>query len=261
MMDREIKLYLNTISQKNFISKDFIELLMDILYKKGIYDINESDLNTKLRYYYKNPRFRKLVKDVCMNQIEYKLSMQEKIYEDLLNDEVSRYEIFPYEDYLEKDQVVFMNKVIKELTEIYRAEGLSNKPLNIYGVNPNTNYFLVHGKYKMDILSWELVTDGDIKDVTYFNEYGCYPWEDPSNSNKLVSLEDGIVKKVTLKGASYAVLRGLENCNVERLKVYTNLTDLVSLRKICDIANGERQKEEELLLKSRPFVKKLALKV
>ncbi len=143
-----------------------------------------------------------------------------------------------------------------------KIEQQSKHPLYIYKVNPNQTYTLVHEKSLTDVLSFELITDGDISFMQYSETWGDgrYCYESPMHPNEYRPLKDNKLVNVKLKNASFAIKQGLCNDKICYCTVDTEMIAPELLKKTMDIANTKYYGDDFALTEKAPYVRKLFLK-
>ena len=120
---------------------------------------------------------------------------------------------------------------------------------------------MVHGKNLANLLSFELITDGDISFIEYSNAKNdeCY-YEDPMYPNSYRTLKANRVVNVSLKDASFAIKQGLCNDEIRYSIVNTEIIDSEVLKEIMNMANQKYSNDNFTLTEQKPFVRKLILK-
>ncbi len=166
-------------------------------------------------------------------------------------------DISDHEQKLSEDGKKRIREIAEELSTQSIIEQQSNCPLYIYGFNPNKAYTLIHGKRSADLLSFELITDGDISSISYKKDDKNY-YEDTNYPNRYVVLKDNDVANLKLKNASYSIKQGLCNDKICYSIVNTKITNLETLEQIMNIANNRY--EDYNLTNKAPYVKKIVLK-
>lgn len=264
-----------------FTENDFVSMFIPLLRENGITRLNETELKKKLYYYYLKEEYKELFQDIVpfqkrgasdrMLNIEnglchYKtfggsiiwdsmhpenlILIKEKVL-DLSFDESY------YESRLTQEGIQKIYQMAQEFGIRYNVELYSKKPFNIYADNPNHFYHICTGKYYNNEYSWQLITDGDIKEIEIkkFPQGHLY-YEDPTSPNYEIQLKDATSASVEIENANYVLMQGSENENVRRLKAYTNLIDLDSLKQIANIDNDECS----TMISGKIYVKKYVLK-
>lgn len=279
-LNEDTEKYLELFKKKNFTEHDFVGLLLPLLCKNGVRKINEDELRKKLYYYYQNPKFKELFIDICLSRgtLDKEIDIHNGLYQekffgrnviwDSMNPNVLHLhygrdiDLSRYESELSENGILLMHKMAEELGIRNKIELDSKNKMIIYGCDPNNSYTLIRGKYRGNILSWELLTDGEIKNITYPNPKElehCF-FDSPDSPKNKVQLEQNLIASVSLENASYAVMQGLSNGKIQHSKVFTNLTDFEQLSQISDIANTEYMVDDNILTKDEPYVRRLVLK-
>ena len=115
--------------------------------------------------------------------------------------------------------------------------------------NPNQQYSLLYVSSGEEILlelGEELITDGDISDMTHtYNETG--------NIYRRGSAV------ITIKNASYAIVQQLADRKVATAEIFTTIVEEAKLNKLMDIANVRQGDNGEFLLTKCPYVRKIKL--
>ncbi len=272
--------YLDLFQDPTFTEHDFVAILLPLLCKNGIYQINEQQLARKLYYYYKNNIYRELFQDIALTKGT--LNNQVDIHEGLYREKFFSGSIFwdtmrgdplnlryapnvdlsYYEKNLSEDGKLKIRKIAEELSMRKKLEQRSKHPLYIYGVNPNQTYALVHGKSLTDLLSFELITDGDISAIQYDETKGdghCH-YESPMYPNEYRTLKDNKVAYVSLENASFAIKQGLCNDEIRYCIANTEIVEPEKLEKVMNIANKKYESDDFALTEQAPYVRKIVLK-
>ena len=279
-LDEDTKVYLEMFKNKNFTEQDFVSFLLPLLCKNGAHKINEDELIKKLYYYYANPRFRELFTDICPSRgtLDKEVDIHNGLYRekyfsgciiwDSMNSNVlhlhydRNIDLSKYESMLSENGIMLMHEMAQDLATRNKTESYSRHKMVIYGCDPNKEYTLVRGQHGTNTLSWELLTDGNIKTITYPNPEElkhCF-FDSPLSPNYKVQLGQNVITSACLENASYAVMQGLCDREIKYLEVFTNLSDFEQLSKISDIANAVHTEEDNLLTEEEPYVRKLVLK-
>lgn len=280
IINADTKKYLENFSDKRFKEYHFVALLLPLLFQNGVYKIDERELERKLFYYYKNPNFRELFQDIVIEDLPSYKSVclydgfyQEKYFEngiwfDQMNSDILNLaynkdiDLSLYEQYLSEDGRLKIRQIAQELSKRYKAEQRSTIKLSIYGINPNCHYQLVHGVHHNSLLSFELITDGDIQTINYQDNKGfehCF-YDSPFDPDEAVQLEDNKVVYIGLQNATYAIKQGLCDGKIRYCNVNTQLLDKTQLERVVDIANQKYNEAEYVLTEKAPYVRKLILK-
>ena len=266
--------------ERRFTEEDFVRLLIFYLTQNGVYQVRESDLKRKLYYYYINPQFQELFQDICKAR---GTSNPEVDISDGLNHEKyfggnivwSSYysdklclvtpcniDLSSYERKLSENGFELMKRLVLELALRENIESHSIKKLHIYGTDPNQSYCLTFGVYLEKNASLELVSDGIVQYKKFLDQktYGRCFFDSPCSDHEKVQMENALMAEVLLKNASYALVRGIFDEQIQYANVYTNLVSETKLRQIQKIANTSFKKDEYLALRGEPFVRRLTLK-
>lgn len=262
---------------RKFTENDFISMFIPLLRKNGIIRIDENELKKKLYCYYLKKEYKELFQDIVPHRddlitdrmlnidngmLHFKNFSGMVVWDMMMSDKLflAQYYDFDfsiYEKYLTKDGVQKINQMAQEFGIRKKIEENCRKPLNFYANNPNGVYHLSAGNNYKDEVSWELVTDGNIKEMEINENPSQYiQYDSPIRANTLISLTNSILSKVKIEDASYVLMQGIENDNIKRLKAYTNLIDSNKLRQIGEIY----RQECKVMTNEKPFVKKYTLK-
>lgn len=265
------------IAPRIFTENDFISMLIPLLSKNGIMRLNETELKKKLYYYYLKNEYRELFQDIVPYQekgaSDRMLNVENGIYHyktfsnnvvwDSMNPEnlilipERNLDLSFYKQYLTKDGIKKMYQMAEEFGIRYKAEFYSKKLFNIYANNPNHFYHLCTGTYHSNEYSWQLITDGTIKqmDRIKFQQEHFY-YENPTRPHSEIQLRNAISATVEIENANYVLMQGLENEHIKKLKAYTNLIDLEKLKQIANIDSNNC----ETLINEKPYIRKYILK-
>ncbi len=279
-LNNDTEKYLEMFHDSIFTEHDFVAVLLPLLVKNGIYLISEEQLAKKLYYYYKNNDYKELFQDIALSKCVFdnKVDIHDGLYrekffsgnifwdsmgcESLHLNYDSFIDVSHYEQNLSEDGKIKIRKMAEELSIRKKIEQQSKYPLCIYGVNPNQTYTLVHGKSLTDLLSFELITDGDISFIEHSETKGdgnCL-YEDPMYLNSYRILKDNKVANVNLKNASFAIKQGLCNDEIRYSIVNTEIIDSEVLKEIMNTANQKYNNDDFALTEQKPYVRKLILK-
>lgn len=279
-LNNDTKKYLELFRDPTFTEHEFVAILLPLLCKNGIFQISEQQLAKKLYYYYKNNDYKELFSAIALtrgaldNQVDIREGLyREKffsgsIFWDSMRGEPLNLRYDPnidlsiYEQHLSEDGKLKIRKMAEELSIRKKVEQKSKHPIYIYGVNPNQTYILVHGKSLINLLSFELITDGEISAIEYSETKGdgCYFYESPMDPNEYRTLKDNKVAYVNLKNASFAIRQGLCDDEIRYCIANTEIIDPKVLERIMDIANQKYDNNDFSLTEQAPYVKKLVLK-
>lgn len=263
-----------------FTEWNFVSLFLPLLCKNGIYRIQKQDLEEKLFYYYENREFKELFQEIFpvsgMNNAQISLydglATEKYVYGSLIDDGDHLNLVYPKdmdlsvrEQYLSEDGKRKIRQMALELSKRYEKEKDSKVKLDIYGIDPNHNYSLVHGKNQGFLLSNELITDGNISIISHEKiemkrlEYYHF-YKNPINPNEAVQLEDNMVLNAEVENATYTINQGLCDGNIRYCHVDTQLLDDEKLEKIVNIANQRHENSKNTLNLKSPYVRKITLR-
>lgn len=279
-LNNDNKKFLESFTEPSFTEHDFIAYLFSLLYKNGVYQISEEQLAKKLYFYYKNRNYSELFQDIALtnSSIENGIDIHDAVYQEKffsgnvfwssVNPEILnlRYpqdiDLSYFEKKLSIDGINKIKKIAEELSIQKKVEQQSKNPIYIYGKNPNTEYTLVYGKKYNDLLGFELLTDGEISSVQYFEEKDEDKLfrESPSSPKEYIILNDNITASVSLKNANFAIKRGLYNGQIRYSILNTEILDSGLLEEIMNAANKEYEHDEFVVNDRKPYVRKLVLK-
>ena len=272
--------YLEMFHDPVFTEHEFVAILLPLLCKNGIHQINEKQLAKKLYYYYKNYNYKELFQEIGLTRgaLDNQVDIQDGLYRekffsgsifwDSMRGEPLNLRYDPnidlshYEKNLSEDGRIKIRKIAEELSIQKKIEQHSKHPLYIYGGNPNQTYTLVHGKSLTDLLSFELITDGDISFIQYSETKGDghYYYENPMYPDSYRTLKDNTVANVCLKNASFAIKQALCNDEIRYNVVNTEIINPEELEEIMNIANKKYDGNDYVLTQQEPYVRKLALR-
>ncbi len=167
-----------------------------------------------------------------------------------------------YEKKLGCENFGLMNQMVFELVLRNYIESKSWKKLLIYGSNPLSKYTLLQGEAYENQVGLELISDGIVKSKRFLdqNTFGNCFFDSPYSLDEKMQIQDSLMADVFVENASYAILRGMANQEVQHARVWTNILDENKLRQICEIANTSYNSSENLAMKGEPFVRKIRLK-
>lgn len=260
-----------------FTENDFVSILIPLLRKNGIIRLNETELKKKLYYYYLKEEYKELFQDIIpfkekgasdrMLNIEkglyhYKIFGGNVIWdsmhpEDLILTKERNLDLSCYKHSLTEERIQRLYQMAQEFGVRYKVEFYSKRPFNIYADNPNHVYYLCVGNYYDNEYSWQLITDGNIKNINIEQfPQGHFYYEDPTRPNLEIQLNNEKSATVEIEDASYVLLQGSENENIRRLKAYTNVIDLDTLAQIANIDTDKCI----TMIDKKPYVKKYPLK-
>lgn len=274
------KKYLNNIDMSdNFGENSFVALLFPLLYKNGVNRINQEHLIKQLFMYKQSIEYSKLFKNIKairnytdINEIDiYNGIALEKEFSNNLIDDRERLNLCYgknvdeivefYSQYLSGEYFILMDKMAKEISLINKIEEKSENELLILKENSNRIYELLSGiDLKERTSNFELLTDGDLEDIYYYNQdevKNCY-FNSPVQLNELIKLNKVRALNVAIKHSSYVVMQGLCDDNIRYAIIYTNLLEEDKLNQISDVANTKHY--NRILTEDKPYVRKLVLK-
>ena len=271
------------MEKAEFSEYEFVELLFCLLVKNGVSYIDVNDLKKKLYFYYKNHYYREIFQNIFLSKGSFsgEVNINEGLNYELYRKNVLLYsnenklflaypmsrvdwELFYYEKELGEEYFKLMNQMALELVLRYNIESKSAKKLLIYGAAPRAIYTLVQGKhfFEGDIVGLELISDGIVKSKRFLDQktFGNCFFDSPYFLDEKMQIQDPLMADVFVENASYAILRGMANQEVQHARVWTNILDENKLRQICEIANTSYYSSENLAMKGEPFVRKIRLK-
>lgn len=271
VINENTKIYLKKFGNKQLTEYDFVTLLLNLLYQNEINRINKDELEEKLYCYYKNNDFEELFQDIVPTlgvkgmKLDLHDGLEKYIGDNQLNLTHSKdIDLSIYEQSLSEDGKLKIRQMAQELAIRYRAERNSKTKLKIFGFNPNCHYTLVHGNYIDDLVSFELITDGDIESINYPNltrmEDLLLFYESPLNPNETIQLKNNRVAHVCIQNATYAIKQGLCNGKISYCNVNTQIIDKQRLQEIVNLANQKYEKTKYALTNKVPHIRKLVLK-
>lgn len=280
IINEDTKKYLENFVGRRFTEHDFVALLLPLLCQNGIYRINEGELEEKLWSYYKNNGFKELFQEIVPSRgiNEKKLNLYDGLYRekyfggsvwfDQLHSNILNLtygkdiDLSIYEQSLSEDGKLKIRQMAQELATRYKAERNSKTKLKIFGFDPNCHYSLVYGNHIGSLLSFELITDGDIASIDYPDLTGMEHlfYESPLNPNEAIQLKNNRVAHVCIQNATYTIKQGLYNEKICYCNVNTQVLDEKRLQGIVNLANQKYEKAEYALTDEAPYVRKLVLK-
>jgi len=271
---------LQEIGKKGFSEEYFVGLLLPLLRKNGIYKIDVNVLKQKLYYYYMDEQYYELFCNIKLSTgtVTDEVNIDNGLkYEKLFGSNITwsiekpnilhlnydrDYDLSKYEEKLSNSNVLLMRKMAEEIGISLKMETQSKYKLVIYNCEPNRSYTLTYGRFRYKNLGWELLTDGVIKSSAYygFEKFKGHYFDNPSIPNSLIEYRDAVISKINISDSSYVIMQGIKSGNIRHAKVYTKSTDPEVLRKIIEIANTNYTDEDNLLVKEKPFVRRITLK-
>lgn len=274
MINKEQEEYLQTFYDPKFTEFQFTRALLTLLNKNGVSQINSDKLMQKLYYYYQKPEFRELFKDIVLARNSLAVDISDSLYRekffgrniwwDNLDGNILN---LVYDDLdpiiaqvLTPQELQKLEQMAIELSTTIKVEHNSPHETIIFNTNPNTSFTLVSGLENGKNASFELLTDGEIENISYLDSQAfanCF-FESPIYFNALERLESMTVADTTLKNATFAIKQGLYGREVRHVTIYSNITDFDSLSMISEFTNQPNQSAS--LNKEKPLVRKLILK-
>lgn len=263
--------------ERKFNEYDFISLLLPLLCQNGVYEIDENELARELYYYYKDPKFRGLFKDICLVKSSFsdKVDIHNGLYRekffggnilwDSLHCETlhltypENIDLSLVTKYLSEEELKRINQLAQEIGVRYKVRKKSKTKLNIYGVNPNKTYGLVIGENYGKRIGIELLTDGSVSRINPVQLASNVFFDSPYKDDEYITYDNGRAVFVELENATYAIQRGMSDDRTNFLNLFTEIVDEETLEKISQIGNSA-QKDDSHFDQSQPFVKKFILK-
>ena len=127
-------------------------------------------------------------------------------------------------------------------------------------INPNQTYSLIYAsiddKNHRTENGEELITDGDIIDLTYSYKEEYYEQE---YDNSKMHFKSGSAV-VEIANASYTIIQKIKDKAIECAEVYTTTEDNEYFNKILISSNIKYTSESSLIKKQEPHVRKIILK-
>lgn len=271
---------LQEIGKEGFSEQNFVSLLLPLLRKNGIYKIDVNELKRKLFYYYMKEEYSeifsclKLSAGTVIDEVDIDNGLKyEKLFGSNITWDIERpnilnlnyardYDLSKYEAKLSNSNVLLMRKMAEEISISLKMETQSKYKLVIYNCEPNKSYTLTYGRFRYKNLGWQLLTDGVIKSSAYFGfeKFKGHYFDNPAIPNSLIKYRDAIISKINISDSSYVIMQGIKSGNIRHAKAYTKSTDPEVLHKIIEIANTNYTDEDNLLVKEKPFVRRITLK-
>lgn len=263
--------------EKMLTEEKFVKLFLTLLCKNGVFKINEDELSKKLYYYLKKKEYKELFQDITSSidsvnikdginhekyfaqNICFSEQQPEKLF--LLYDAGVETESLKEEFEISDRTLSLMHQIASEIAMMKKIEIRSKTVMNILNKKPNQDYTLTSGKYHSKVLTWDLITDGVVKEIKPLNPKlyeNCFFKEPGSKTKTLVKLNKFQGKCVTVEGASYAVLQGKVDEKLKELEIYTEQMDMNYLKRVSEIA--DQVYHEENNPSEKPTVKRMILK-
>ncbi len=231
-----------------FTEEEFTNTFLSLLSLEGINRINKTELLKKLCYYHKLDEYKSLFYSIGLlfgyDKVDLDNSLSKAISNEMitlkdnlliLNKDNQNISIKP------KECNEAIKKLAKEFALKLKIEQISKYPMNIYYKSPNIEYSILKGNYQNQNLSYQLITDGILKDDEKIDIKGCIA-DHPILNNKIY-IENVSCRRLKLINAKYAIIRGLSDDKIGHTKVYTLINTKDDLKKICDYANNESIKK------------------
>ena len=251
--------------EEYFTKSEFTSLFFALLYKEGITKVNKPEILKKLCYYYNLPDFKCLFYDIGLSfrfdKIDIDKSLNiEKEMKNIIEDDNNlklNYPNYNYKYFLtikNNECLIAMNRIVKEFALRLKIEQLSKHSMNIYRDFADGYYNIFQAKYQNQNVYWQLITNGNTK-ICNEIDYHVFFAENPLEENSKIPLKDISGYKIEVNNASYTILKGMNDINLGRIKVYTKITDEEKLKKISEYANDE----EILLRRDKEGIRRLHL--
>lgn len=245
------------VTHKHFActEKEFVSMFFPLLYKNGIRKLSKSELEKKLYYYSLMKEYEDLFQNLSLCpgfQVgDPMISLQNGILDfqkrflgedaGTSEDEIvlssnSFFDMSSYIPYISGDTMQKMQDIARDFGLQYKIECNSPHLFSIYFKNPNDRYDLCDGTWYNDDYCWQLITDGDVKNIRVdemSNQFFYY--ESPILPDVELQLHNVTSAAVQIQNATYAVMQGTVNDNVQREKVYTQYLDFQTLKQIQNI--------------------------
>ena len=252
-----------------FTEHDFVVLLLSSLQRNGTCEISEESLSEKLYYYFINPLYKELFEDITLNELSKQININNGIQKEQSNNNIisdnldtfslkynEKDDFWNAQKNISKEGLSLLKKIALELSIRKKIENQSKCKINIYGAYSNTSYMLVKGLFHGKVVGWNLLTDGDAKDIKYLSEKrfrNCY-FDSPLSKNETVKFEDAKIITTNIENSSFVIMQGICNEMISYANIFTNLIDEHSLLEIMEYANTYYN------LDSKSHIKKLTLK-
>ena len=244
---------------------EFTSLFFALLYKEGITKVEEKEILKKLYYYYRLPDFKCLFYDIGLlfgfDKVDLNKSLAiEKEIKNIAYDGNYLnldYRNYDYKNFLTRKNVeclTEMSRLVKQFALRLKIEQENKYPINIYYKDANGHYNIFQGKKQKQNVYWQLITNGTThfdKKIKFLMNYA----ENPLNDNDKIILSDIFGYTVNVCDANYTILKGMNDDEIGRIKVFTQINNEEQLKKICEYANDE----EILLHRDKEAVRRLHL--
>ena len=265
--------YLDMFYESTLTENEFVRLLLPYLCKQGIRTIREDELAKKLFPYYKNEKYKPLFSDLIKDRYEDKVNIANGIYSEKYfsgnimwtsNNPDSLRLLYGKDFDTSSYEKGIDSRLIELLSNIANDLGARNKIetgiLNVYGYNPNKRYNLIAAE-SFGTYQSELITDGEIKKEQSSIILPDTMYMDPTESSSYRTYKTGISRTVSIKNSSFVAIQGIYNEEIQRIAVFTEVTDVEKLLKIKEIAQQIQSDSDSLLVCDKPYIRKLALKL
>lgn len=218
-------LYFNKLNTLDFTCE-----FLNLLKSKYIYCLNKNELQKILYYFYLNKDYNELFKylDIkdkknFLNSSLNLLKLIKFISESVENKNI----IYVTGNIEEKILNTEIKKELEKLVDEYiKILNISNnyENLHLYKINPNILYYkLVDCNNLVDNFKWDIITDGNIKNINDIYSKNFIP--DIENENIILYLNDITNKKVVIEGSSYVLNRGIKNNEILKNELYIKEID------------------------------------
>ena len=236
---------------------EFTSLFFALLYKEGITKVEEKEILKKLYYYYRLPDFKCLFYDIGLlfgfDKVDLNKSLAiEKEIKNIAYDGNYLnldYRNYDYKNFLTRKNVeclTEMSRLVKQFALRLKIEQENKYPINIYYKDANGHYNIFQGKKQKQNVYWQLITNGTThfdKKIKFLMNYA----ENPLNDNEIQHIRCKIIRNT--------ILKGMNDDEIGRIKVFTQINNEEQLKKICEYANDE----EILLHRDKEAVRRLHL--
>ena len=276
MSDIDMKKIFNVIIGRKFTAYDFISVFLPLLQESGVSEFTLDELSKKLFCYYKEKNFREIFSEINQFGYEAKVNVEKAINQEKMESEYlwtdvkepskiylnypSNMKLHRFRRDLSKDGLNKIRQMALDFSIRYQYEITSSIQMDIYGGNPEYEYYyLGAGQNGNNYIRWDLITDGEIKNIQKQMNQGNFFFENPKDSENKLLLNNNTIKALYLKNAKYAILQGYMNDKIKRIKVYTELLDKYSLKQIQTIANTEYNGLEKTIDEGKPYIRKIKI--
>ncbi len=259
-----------------FSEYDFISLLLPLLYKNGVYEIDENELAKELYYYYKNPNYRELFEDICLirNGFSNKVDIHNGLYREKFFSGRIKWDSMrctPLRLFYADTDVSFIAKRLdeersKKIEQMAKEIGIRDRikkknpnRINIYGVNPNKTYLLIAGRKFGQNIGIEMVTDGCISKTIPIKLTENIFFASPYNVDDYITYENAKAICVEIKNATYAIEQGITDDKINFLNLFTESINEDVLERTSKIGSVVYS-DGDSITEQKPFVKRIVLK-